>query len=159
MDSFVKNVKRLYLELQERKKELKCIYEIDQVLSEKDESLDTIFKKIENGGIIGYTSAVILANIYYISSNIKNKKTALKNIRKICSLLKVSTVNQKTTDNVLGNNEIKDFEDYLQLYSAIEIGTEFLITRNKKDFPKNDSIKIIGSEEFVELLQIDKTTP
>ena len=124
-----------------------------------NKNANKIFKKIENGNIAGYTSAVILANIYYISSNIKNKKIALKNIRKICSLLKVSSVNQKTTDNVLGNNEIKDFEDYLQLYSAIEIGTEFLITRNKKDFPKNDSIEIIGSDEFVKLLEIDKTTP
>ena len=124
-----------------------------------NKNANKIFKKIENGNIVGYTSAVILANIYYISSNIKNKKIALKNIRKICSLLKVSSVNQKTTDNVLGNNEIKDFEDYLQLYSAIEIGTEFLITRNKKDFPKNDSIEIIGSDEFVKLLEIDKTTP
>jgi hypothetical protein len=46
----------------------------------------------------------------------------------------------------------------LQLYSAIEIGTDFLITRNKKDFPKNDSIKIIGSDEFVELMEIGKET-
>jgi hypothetical protein len=48
MDSFVKNVKRLYLELQERKKELKCIYEVDQVLSDKDENMETIFRKMVN---------------------------------------------------------------------------------------------------------------
>jgi predicted nucleic acid-binding protein len=131
------------------------------LLFERDpfnKNANTIFKDIENGSFTGYTSPVILANIYYISSNIKNKKTALKNIRKICSLLKLSSVDQKITDNVLANNEIKDFEDYLQLYSAIEIGTDFLITRNKKDFPKNDSIKIIGSDEFVELMEIGKET-
>jgi predicted nucleic acid-binding protein len=131
------------------------------LLFERDpfnKNANTIFKDIENGSFTGYTSPVILANIYYISSNIKNKKTALKNIRKICSLLKLSSVDQKITDNVLANNEIKDFEDYLQLYSAIEIGTDFLITRNKKDFPKNDLIKIIGSDEFVELMEIGKET-
>jgi predicted nucleic acid-binding protein len=114
-----------------------------------------IFKKIESGTLLAYTSPVILANIYYISSNIKNKKIAMQNIRKICNLLKITPVGQKTTDAVLGNNTITDFEDLLQFYSATEIGCEFLITRNKKDFPKNAKVKIIGPDEFLELLKME----
>lgn len=121
-----------------------------------NKNAEKIFKRIEKKELTGYTSPVILANIYYISSNVKNKKIALQNVRKICNLLKISPVHQKAIDQVLRNTRIKDFEDLLQLYSAIESGCDFIVTRNKKDFPRTDNITIIGPEEFTKIIEAEE---
>ena len=123
------------------------------------ENTRKIFRKIELREILGYTSPVILSNLYYISSNLKDKKTALSNIRKIHKILKITKIDQKTVTDALEHGNVKDFEDNLQLYSAIEMGLDFLITRNVKDFPKTEMIKIMYPEEIVRIFAMEEKKP
>lgn len=111
-----------------------------------------IFQKIELKEIEGYTSPVIVANLYYISSNLKDKKTGILYIREIHKLLKMTKIDQGIVNKSLESGKIKDFEDNLQLYSAIEMGLNFFITRNVKDYPKTDLIRILTPREFKGLL-------
>lgn len=46
----------------------------------------------------------------------------------------------------------KDFEDDAQYYSAIDAHADFIITRNKKDFPQEDFI--LEPKEFFALMNI-----
>jgi predicted nucleic acid-binding protein len=46
-------------------------------------------------------------------------------------------------------SEIDDFEDAIQLSSALKARAEFLITRNKKDFGSPSRVKILTPEEFL----------
>ena len=43
----------------------------------------------------------------------------------------------------------KDFEDALHYNVAIEYGLDYIITRNKKDFPNNIGIALADAEEFI----------
>lgn len=113
-----------------------------------------ILQKIELKEVEGFTSPVVLANLYYISSSLKNKKTALSYTRKIHKLLKMTRIDQDVVNNSLEAEKIKDFEDNLQLYSAIGMGLDFLITRNVKDYLKTDLIRILTPKEMVELLEM-----
>lgn len=118
-----------------------------------------IFQKIELKEVEGYTSPVILANLYCISSNLKDKKTGISHIRKMHKLLKMTRIDQKIVNDSLERENIKDFEDNLQLYSAIEMRLDFLITRNVKDFPKTDLIKILTPKELIGMLEIEEKSP
>jgi predicted nucleic acid-binding protein len=47
----------------------------------------------------------------------------------------------------------KDFEDDTQYFSAIDANADFIITRNKKDFPQENFI--LEPKEFFELMNIE----
>ncbi len=98
------------------------------------ENTRKIFRRIELREILGYTSPVILSNLYYISSNLKDKKTALSNIRKIHKILKITKIDQKTVTD------------------ALEHG-------NVKDFPKTEMIKIMYPEEIVRIFEMEEKKP
>lgn len=49
----------------------------------------------------------------------------------------------------------KDFEDGVQYYSAKRTCTDYVVTRNSKDFEESD-IKVISAEEACRLLLEDK---
>ena len=51
------------------------------------------------------------------------------------------------------------FEDNLQLFPAIEMGLDFLITRKVKDFPKTDHIKILTPKELLGMLVMEEKKP
>ncbi len=44
----------------------------------------------------------------------------------------------------------RDFEDALHYNVAVENGIEYVITRNKKDFPGDGNICVVDAEEFIE---------
>jgi predicted nucleic acid-binding protein len=106
-----------------------------------------LFSAIEKGTIKAYTSPIVITNIYYISAKIKGKSTALDNIKKILSLLKITTVDEKTMLLGIGS-DFSDFEDAIQYFSAKSHGINCLITRNKSDYRIAD-ITISTAEEYM----------
>ena len=54
-----------------------------------------LFSLIEDREVQAFTTPVILANIYYISSKIVNKKSALDYIRKLLSIIKIASIDEK----------------------------------------------------------------
>ncbi|MBP5425655.1 MAG: PIN domain-containing protein [Prevotella sp.] len=46
----------------------------------------------------------------------------------------------------------KDFEDDAQFFAAVDAKADFIITRNKKDFPSDDSV--VEPQEFFKLMNI-----
>ena len=94
-----------------------------------------------------YTSAVVLANVFYIlrkKYGIEKSKEQLRNLRYI---IKILPINQKTVDDVL-NSKFNDFEDGLQYFSAMENQIPVLITRNIKDY-KEKALLILTAEEYL----------
>lgn len=47
----------------------------------------------------------------------------------------------------------KDFEDDAQYFSAVDAGADYIITRNKKDFPQEDFV--LEPKEFFDLMNIE----
>ena len=71
-------------------------------------------------------------------------------------MLKITKIDQEIIDNVLFVNKIKDLEDLIQYYSAIDRKIDFLITRNISDYPTPKNIKIIRPDEFMKILEIQE---
>ena len=79
--------------------------------------------------IAGYLSAISINNLYYIVNKLQGQKIV-----------------ESFVDQTL-----KDFEDLIQYFSALHEGCDFLVTRNKKDFP-SIGIKIISPGELLKRL-------
>jgi len=93
-----------------------------------------------------YVSALTLANVHYLLyKHLKMK--ARKVLAKFKVLVDVLAVDDKILDLSL-TSDLKDFEDAIQYYTAIENDMDIIITRNKKDF-KNLDIPILTAKEYL----------
>lgn len=105
----------------------------------------------ETGQIRGYISVLSLANIFYILRRRGPKRQAyetLKLLRDIFHLVSFDVdVAQQAMDSGLA-----DFEDAVQLFSAIRCDARTLVTRNISDFPP-DRLPIRTPRGFLETRQ------
>ncbi len=92
-----------------------------------------LFSLIESRSIIGYTSSVIISNLYYIIRKIDSHKSALEFIAKLCLILKILSVDEDIVGQALTSN-FNDFEDAIQYYCALSNKANYLVTRNIKDY-------------------------
>ena len=109
-----------------------------------------LFTLIDKAEVNAFTSPVIIANIHYILQKSSNREMALLYIRKLKSLVKILSVDEKIIEQALNSN-FKDFEDAIQYYTAINNSINFIITRNKQDY-KDSKIPIATAEEFLTML-------
>jgi len=93
-----------------------------------------------------YVSALTLANVHFLLYK-HLKMEARKVLAKFKVLVEVLAVDDKIIDLAL-TSDLKDFEDAIQYYTAIENEMDIIITRNKKDF-KNSDLPILTAKEFL----------
>lgn len=106
-----------------------------------------VIANIENSKINGYVSSLIVWNIYYLLNKFLGENEARQKIRKFRLLVNIISVDEKIIDLALNSN-IKDFEDSIQYYAAKSKKIDIFLTRNKKDYPKND-ISIMDCKEYL----------
>jgi predicted nucleic acid-binding protein len=110
-----------------------------------------VFSLVENKQIEGYLGALSYPTLFYLLRKEKGGDETLKILKKVRIVLKTAPVIEKTIDSALSAN-FRDFEDAIQYYAAVEVKSEYLITRNKKDYPAK-LLKIVTPEEFLALLK------
>lgn len=91
----------------------------------------------ESGKITGVISALSVSNIYYIVRKLENLKTA----RRALHLLRDSFELAATTGQIINqaiDSTFKDYEDGIQYFTAIQADADTLLTRNLRDFPRDD---------------------
>lgn len=101
----------------------------------------------ENEKIKIYISAISVNNIFYIVKKYKGQEVAEKIVDIILSTFNIIPLDYDIL-KLARTKEQKDYEDLIQYFSALKSGAICIITRNKKDFPK-ENIEILDSDEFV----------
>ncbi len=71
-------------------------------------------------------------------------KLLLRNLRQLSN---VTVADEDVVDNALASS-FNDYEDALQYYSAMTVGANVILTRNKKDFLAS-SIPVLSPSEFL----------
>jgi predicted nucleic acid-binding protein len=94
-----------------------------------------------------YTSAVILANVFYILRKKEGNEKSKQRLKDLRILVKILPITEDIVDITL-NSKFSDFEDGLQYFTARENNISILITRNIKDYKEKDII-IQTPEEFI----------
>lgn len=112
----------------------------------------TLFSKVENGEVKGFLCALSFPTLFYLLSKSIRKEQVVKTLEKIRIVFQVAPVSEKVIDLSL-TGEFKDFEDAVQYYSAVQVGAEFFVTRNKRDFT-GTKMPVFTPEEFLSFLHV-----
>lgn len=94
-----------------------------------------------------YVSSLTIANIHYLLSRHYHSGEARKILAKFKVLVEVLSLDHKIIDLAL-TSALKDFEDAIQYYTALENSMDLIITRNKRDF-KKQRIPVLTAKEYI----------
>jgi predicted nucleic acid-binding protein len=111
-----------------------------------------LFTLIDQGKIQAYTSPLVFANLHYLLKKLTSYSTALKNLRKLKTMVNILPNDERIIEQAL-NSDFTDFEDAIQYFTAVNNGIKLLITRNIKDYKKS-KISVSTAEEFIKTWQI-----
>ena len=134
---------------------------MDNVLIDTDVLLDFFFDRkpfsrysteilnlCEENKLYGFTTLVIISNVYYILRKTAKHDIIIERIKQLLNIIEIIKMDKNAVINAL-NSDFKDFEDALQNFSAVEDGTiNILLTRNIKDF-KTSELAILTPETYL----------
>ena len=106
------------------------------VLQKRDPFYETsaaLLATAETGHIQGYIAAHGVTTLFYLIQKGKSSSEARATITNLLQFLKIGPVDQTTIEQAL-NLDYRDFEDAVQMMSAVQCKADYLITRNIKDY-------------------------
>lgn len=111
------------------------------------ESLSVVIQAINKRDKLYISSTSIKDVYYFVNKYTHNRQTSLKAVLKLLEIAKVEEVNRNNIIEALSSN-INDFEDAIIDSVASRVKTDFILTRNKKDFI-NATNKVLSPEEYL----------
>jgi len=112
------------------------------------ESSIKIIDLVRKGKIKGYISALTIPILWFLLTKYKEFGEAKNDVRDITTGFNIISLNYQIIEKAF-ESSMKDFEDGIQFYSALEGMCEVLITRNKEDFKMCKEVRIMTPEEFL----------
>lgn len=106
------------------------------VLQERNPFYETsaaLLAAAETGHIQGYIAAHSVTTLFYLIQKGKSSSEARATITNLLQFLKIGPVDQITIEQAL-NLDYRDFEDAVQMMSAVQCKADYLITRDIKDY-------------------------
>jgi len=101
----------------------------------------------EQRKITGFISAISVTNIYYLISKFKNRQVAQKAVRLLLAVFTVVACDEKILTQAADGGS-RDYEDGVQIYSALRCGALCLISRDATHFPKT-ALPILSPQNFL----------
>lgn len=123
---------------------------LDVLCDRKDflESSLKVWKHCEVGQITGYVSALSIPNIIYILRKELDPEKTKEIIDKLFLIFHVADLKSDDLKKAT-NMKTTDFEDAVQMVCATRLKTDFIITRNIRDF-KDSRVPAIKPSELLE---------
>jgi len=123
---------------------------MDHVLIDSDVILDFFFDRepfaeyatqifvlCENNTIKGFTTPVIISNVYYLLNKIAKHEVIVEKLKQLLNIIDIVEIDKDIIIDALNSN-FKDFEDALQNYAAESSDKiKVILTRNTKDYQKS----------------------
>ena len=112
-----------------------------------NESIE-IVKLCALGKIEGYIAFHTLSTLWYVLRK-KSDRERRDDLKNICTIFSIASASKVEILDAIERDSFKDFEDCLQDKCAKEVGAEYIVTVNKKDFV-NSEIEALNPAEFLE---------
>ena len=106
------------------------------VLQKREQFYDAsarLFAAVEVGKVRGLVAAHSITTLFYLIRKDKSAAEARATITNLLQFIEIAPVGQSTIEQAL-NLDYRDFEDAVQMISAVQCKVDYLITRNEKDF-------------------------
>lgn len=102
----------------------------------------------DDPGFEVYTSPLCLAIAYYFSEKKNGHELARKKITLLSSRIKIAAMDESVVKKAASDKAIKDFEDGMQYYAALNTHCKCIITGDKNDFYFS-KIETLNAEDFL----------
>ncbi len=111
-----------------------------------------LLSQIDLQKLNGFTTAVIISNVYYILRQISSHEKVIKKINQFLTITDILTIDKQILLKAI-QSKFKDFEDAIQYFACETNGQiDLIITRNTKDY-KNSSIPVLTPEQYYKSAQ------
>lgn len=101
----------------------------------------------EEGAVEGFVSALTVNNVHYIAQRIKSDTTAMIAVRGILDVFDVVPLDKELM-RLAADFHDRDFEDDIQLQSAVKAGCSHLFTRDPTHF-RSTAIAVVPPSSFM----------
>lgn len=95
-----------------------------------------------------FTSPICLAIAFYFSEKKSGIEKAKEKISLLTSKISVTETGKKAVQATVKNKSVRNFEDGLEYYSALQAGCTHIITEDKNDF-YFANLPVMTCEEFL----------
>ena len=113
----------------------------------------------ETGTHHGFVSAVSFIDVYHLLRKHGGDDRAHQSLHLIRSVFRPVEVDTRLLDEALavsgGDFEDGDFEDTVQLRSALRCGADYLVTRDRDGF-QSAPVSIVTADELLAVLAVDR---
>lgn len=109
--------------------------------------LDAVAKHRAEGCVAGH----VITTVYYVVEHERNRALAATAISDLLQLLTVVPLGNADVQRALGLG-LRDFEDSTQAAACLQVGADYLVTRNEKDY-KGAPVALRSAGEIVALLE------
>ena len=126
---------------------------LNYITNREDDFLEQSIRIVEmcaKGECVGYIAFHTLSTLWYVLRK-RSDKERRENLRDICEIFNVASASQEEILDAIDKSSFADFEDCLQDKCAKEVGADYIITCNTKDFV-NSEIAALNPKEFLELI-------
>lgn len=113
--------------------DLNVILDVLQKRNPFYETSAALLAAAEIGDVDGFISAHSVTTLFYLIQKGSSSSEARAAITNLLQFLKIGPVDQTTIEQAL-NLDYSDFEDAVQMMSAVQCRADYLITRNTKDY-------------------------
>jgi predicted nucleic acid-binding protein len=134
--------------------DLNIILDVLQNRSPFYEASAGVLAAVETGRLDGFVAAHSITTLFYLLAKTQSAQSARTIITDLLQFLSVAGVNQVTLEQAL-NLPYEDFEDAVQMMAAVQVGAEYVITRNPQDY-RGGLIPAVQPAEFLPLIQKEK---
>ena len=111
-----------------------------------------VWSAVESAKIAGCVSAISFNNTYYIIRRYGSEETARSAISAIRDVFAVVPLDAQILNQSI-DSSLSDFEDAIQLHSAVRAGARYLITRNPAGFV-TDALPVLSPDEYLAVLEV-----
>ncbi len=108
-----------------------------------------VLASAETGLIEGYVAAHTLTTLFYLIAKDRSPETARISLTELLQFLKVAPVNQETIEQAI-TLPYEDFEDAVQMMSAVQVGAQYLVTRDARGY-KAGPLPVLNPAELLAL--------
>ena len=129
---------------------------LDVVLNRVDfvENSAKVLQSALDGYCSLYASDVTFTTISYYARKHRTLEQLYDVMKELRSIIEVAPTGSAAVDWAIASRS-KDFEDSVQYYVALNIGADYIITRNSRDFP-NGNVPICTPQEFLDIITCDR---
>lgn len=113
------------------------------------QNAELLFQAIDIGEIVGYVTATTLTDIFYISRrHTRSIEQARQAVLEILTAMIICPVDRVVLESAF-NSSLPDFEDAVQIFSAVAQGLEAIVTRDAQDLKISGVWLLSESVKFV----------